>query len=163
VAIRALSVAARALGQAEFDLDTLAANIDLGAARVGLVVAKQDLALVGGANGGARDAVGVHVAVPLGAFTVGGSFTNYEVSPAAGGAKPEADVTTVAARYAFSKRTSIVGSYQTVKNSGAAGALAAAAATGINGGAAGSRRGLGVVETTGKTASGIGLTVVHTF
>jgi len=151
-------------GQAEFDLDTFGASVDLGVARVGLVVAKQDHALVGGANGGARDAVGVHVAVPMGgALTVGASFTNYEVSPAAGGAKPEADITTIAARYSLSKRTSLAASYQSVKNSGAADALAAAAAGGINAGAAGTSRGLGVVETTNRTASGMGLTVIHTF
>lgn len=150
-------------GQAEWDLDTLAANIDLGAARVGVVVAKQDLSRVGGANGGKRDATGFHVAVPMGAVTLGGSFTNYEVSEAAGGAKPKAEITAIAARYNFSKRTALLASYQTVKNSGAADALGAATATDINGTVAGSSRGLGVVETTNKTASGMGLTVVHTF
>jgi predicted porin len=99
----------------------------------------------------------------MGALTLGVSHSSYEVSLAAGGTKPEATITTLGARYALSKRTSLVGSYQQVKNSGAANALAPAAATGINAGTVGSSRGLGVVETTNQTASGMGLTVVHSF
>jgi predicted porin len=149
--------------QAEFDLDTLAAGVNLGPVMVGLVHVKQSLKLATGANGGDRTATGLHAAMPMGALTLGVSHSSYEVSLAAGGTKPEATITTLGARYALSKRTSLVGSYQQVKNSGAANALAPAAATGINAGTVGSSRGLGVVETTNQTASGMGLTVVHSF
>ena len=150
--------------QAELDLDTIGAGFKIGPANVGVVVAKQELQLATGASGGQRDARGVHVAYPMGAFTIGASMTNYQVSPAAGGAKPKADITTFGARYALSKRTSIVGSYQQLKNSGAADALAVSSgASAINTGTIGGTRGLGVVETTGQTTSGIGLTVVHNF
>ena len=150
--------------QAKTKLLSIGGSYDFGIARLGLVYADQDHTLASGANGGERKAMGIHVAAPVtGAITLGASFTNYEVTPAAGGTKPEADITTIGAQYALSKRTSLYASYQSVKNSGGANALSAASATGINAGAAGSSRGLGVVETNGTTANGFGLTVVHTF
>jgi len=150
--------------QAEHDLDTIAANMNVGSAKLGLVHAKQDLETAAGANAGKRTATGVHGAMPFGAVTVGLSYTTYEVSEAAGGVKPKADITTIGAKYSMSKRTSLFASYQTLKNSGAANALAAATDSDINGSTTiGSTRGLGVVETTGTTASGFGITVVHTF
>jgi len=150
--------------QAKTKLLSIGGSYDFGVARLGLVYADQDHTLASGANGGERKAMGIHAAAPVtGAITLGASFTNYEVTLAAGGAKPEADVLTLAAQYALSKRTSIYASYQSVKNSGAADALASVSAAGINSGAVGSSRGLGVVETTGTTADGFGLTLVHSF
>ena len=150
--------------RAKSDLTTLGANTDLGFARLGVVYATQELTTSANANGGERNAMGLHLALPAGkGVTVGGSFTSYEVTEAAGGDKPKADILTVAARYDFSKRTALYASYQQVKNSGAANALAADSATDINGGSAGTARGLGVVEVTNKTTSGMGLTLVHSF
>jgi len=150
--------------RAKSDLTTLGMNADMGFARIGLVYAEQDHTTAAGANGGERTALGLHAAIPAGkGVTVGGSFTTYEVNPAAGGDKPKAEILAVAARYDFSKRTGLFASYQQVKNSGAADALAADSATGINNSTAGSSRGLGVVEVANKTTSGFGLTLVHTF
>ena len=158
-----VGTAAAAL-RAKSELNTLGMNADMGFARIGLVYAEQDHSTAAGANGGERSALGLHAAIPAGkGVTVGGSFTTYEVSPAAGGAKPKADILAVAARYDFSKRTGLFASYQQVKNSGAENALAADSATGVNNGAAGSSRGLSVVEVTNKTTSGFGLTLVHNF
>jgi predicted porin len=146
------------------DLTTFGANTDLGMARVGFVYADQEVTTAAQAFGGDRNAMGVHVAVPVGkGVSIGGSFTSYEVNLAAGGAKPKADVMTIAGKYDFSKRTALFASFQQVKNTGAANALASASASGINSGSAGSSRGLGVVETTNVTASGLGLTLVHSF
>ena len=156
--------AAAGAAQPKLTQTTLAGNYDFGMAKVGLVYAGQDYKLATGADGGKRNAMGVHLAAPVTkAITLGASLTQYKVKPAGGGAEPKADVLTLAAQYAFSKRTSIYGSYQTLKNSGAANALAGLSATSINGGSASGTRGLGVVETTGQTASGMGLTIVHSF
>jgi len=150
--------------QGKYELNSFGANTNIGSIRVGIVYADQESTTVAQANGGERNALGLHLAMAAGNnVTVGGSFTSYEVTPAAGGAKPKADVMTVAAKYDLSKRTAVFASYQQVKNSGAANALAAMSAAGINSGSAGSSRGLGVVETTNTTASGMGLTVVHSF
>jgi len=115
--------------------------------------------------GGKRTAMGFHLAAPVTkVITLGASYTTYLVKPvAAGAAEPKADIVTVGAQYAFSKRTSIYGSYQVVTNSGAANALAGVAAGSINGGTASGSRGLGVTEVTGQTTNGFGLTAVHTF
>ena len=144
---------------------TAGGNYDFGIAKVGLVYANQEYKLAGGAEGGKRTAMGFHLAAPVTkVITLGASYTTYLVKPvAAGAAEPKADIVTVGAQYAFSKRTSIYGSYQVVTNSGAANALAGVAAGSINGGTASSSRGLGVMETTGQTTNGFGLTAVHTF
>jgi len=148
----------------KMELTTFGVTTDLGMARLGLVYADQESTSAAQANGGERNALGVHARVPVsGAVAVGGSFTSYEVTPAGGGAKPKADIMTVAAQYTLSKRTSIYASYQQVKNSGAANALSSANPTSINSGTVRGSRGLGVVETTNTTASGMGLTVVHSF
>jgi predicted porin len=163
----AVAATAAGLEQAQLTQITVAGNYDFGMAKVGLVYADQAFKQAGGADGGKRTAMGVHLAAPVTkAITLGASFTSINVKPAAGGDEPKADIFTVAAQYAFSKRTSVYGSYQMLRNNGTANALAdvAANATSINGAtAAGSTRGLGVVETTGATANGIGLTMVHTF
>ena len=144
---------------------TAGGSFDFGMAKVGLVYANQEYKLAGGAEGGKRTAMGFHLAAPVTkVITLGASYTTYLVKPvAAGAAEPKADIVTVGAQYAFSKRTSIYGSYQVVTNSGAANALAGVAAGSINGGTASSSRGLGVMETTGQTTNGFGLTAVHTF
>jgi len=144
---------------------TAGGSYDFGMAKVGLVYANQEYRLAGGAEGGKRTAMGFHLAAPVTkVITLGASYTTYLVKPvAAGAAEPKADIVTVGAQYAFSKRTSIYGSYQVVTNSGAANALAGVAAGSINGGTASGSRGLGVMETTGQTTNGFGLTAVHTF
>jgi len=144
---------------------TAGGSYDFGMAKVGLVYANQEYKLAGGAEGGKRTAMGFHLAAPVTkVITLGASYTTYLVKPVnAAAAEPKADIVTVGAQYAFSKRTSIYGSYQVVTNSGAANALAGVAAGSINGGTASSSRGLGVMETTGQTTNGFGLTAVHTF
>jgi len=144
---------------------TAGGNYDFGMAKVGLVYANQEYKLAGGAEGGKRTAMGFHLAAPVTkVITLGASYTTYLVKPVAAGAQePKADIVTVGAQYAFSKRTSIYGSYQVVTNSGAANALAGVAAGSINGGTASGSRGLGVTEVTGQTTNGFGLTAVHTF
>jgi len=150
--------------QAKLTQITVGGSYDFGMAKVGLIYANQDYKLAGGADGGKRNAMGVHLAAPVTkVITLGASYSAYSVKPAAGGAEPKADILTVAAQYAFSKRTSIYASYQQVANKDAANALAGVSATSINGGAASGSRGLGVVETTGTTANGFGLTAVHSF
>ena len=95
---------------------------------------------------------------------MGASYASYEVTLAAGGAKPKATVMTFGGQYALSKRTSIYASYQLVTNSDADNALRAASDAGINSSStAGSSRGLGVAEINGGTGRGFGLTAVHTF
>ena len=163
----ALAATAAGLEQAQLTQITVAGNYDFGMAKIGLVYADQAFKQAGGADGGKRTAMGVHLAAPVTkAVTLGGSFTSYNVKPAAGGEEPRAEIFTVAAQYAFSKRTSVYGSYQMLRNNGAGNALSGinTNATGINTGTgAGSTRGLGVVETIGQTTNGIGLSMVHTF
>ena len=131
-----------AAGGKTLDLLTIAANYDFKVARVGLIYADNDTNV-----GRKLDALGVHVAVPLGGpWTIGGSFTKYDSDTDNGGT----DVYTLAARYALSKRTSIFASYQNVD--------ADAVAAGI-----GSTRGMGVAEIAGKKTDGFGISVVHTF
>lgn len=160
-----LVAASAGANQAKMEMTTIAGSYDFGSFKLGAAVVDQEATKVDGTNGGERSAYTVNLAVPVtAAITVGGSFASYEVTPAAGGAKPKADVMTLAAQYSLSKRTNVYGSYQQVKNNGTADALKAFAAGGINAGtAAGSSRGLGVVETTGATSTGYGITVVHTF
>jgi len=143
---------------------TAGGNYDFGMAKVGLVYANQEYKLAGGAEGGKRTAMGFHLAAPVTkVITLGASYTTYLVKPVVAGPEPKADIVTVGAQYAFSKRTSIYGSYQVVTNSGAANALAGVAAGSINGGTASGSRGLGVMETTAQTTNGFGFTAVHAF
>jgi predicted porin len=152
------------LEQAKLTQITVGGNYDFGMAKVGLIYANQEFKTAAGAEGGKRSAMGVHLAAPVSkVITLGASYTSYNVKPAAGGDEPKAEIMTIAAQYAFSKRTSVYGSYQIVRNSGAANALGKQNNATINGGDIGSSRGLGVVETTGATSNGMGLTMVHTF
>ena len=131
-----------ASGGKTLDLLSIAANYDFKVARVGLIYADND------ANVGRKiDALGVHVAVPLGGpWTIGGSFTKYDSDTDNGGT----DVYTLAARYELSKRTAIFASYQSVD--------ADAVAAGIV-----STRGMGVAEIADKRTDGFGLSIVHSF
>jgi predicted porin len=150
--------------QAQLSQLSYGGSYDFGVVRIGAAVVNQEAKLTTGAAGGERTAMTINLAAPVtNLITVGGSFASYEVSPAAGGTKPKADVMTLAAQYSLSKRTNVYGSYQTVKNNGTANAMAAFGATGVNSGDPGSSRGLGVVETTGATTSGFGVSVVHAF
>jgi len=151
--------------QATNTLMSVGGNYDFGVAKLGAAYFDQKLTVAGGADGGKRNAYTIHVAAPVTkVITVGGSFSNYVVTPAAGGANPKATIMTVGAQYAFSKRTSIYGSYQQVTNSDANNALSATTSASITGtGVAGSSRGLGVTEINGGSGRGFGLTAVHTF
>jgi predicted porin len=151
--------------QAKNKITSIGGSYDFGVAKLGAAYFDQKVTTAAGADAGKRNATTVNLAAPVtAAITLGATYANYEVSPAAGGAKPKANVMTLAAQYAFSKRTSVYGSYQQVKNSGANNALQGATATGINNGTTpGTLRGLGVVEINGGTGSGFGLTAVHTF
>jgi predicted porin len=166
-AVETLKYAAASAGadQATNTIISVGGNYDFGVAKLGAAYFDQKLALAGGSDGGKRVAYTVNLAAPVTkVITLGASYANYEVTPAtAGAAKPKAVIMTVGAQYAFSKRTSIYASYQQVANSGADNALSAVSATGVNAGAAGSSRGLGVVEINGGTGTGFGLTAVHTF
>jgi len=123
----------------ETKLMTVGGSMDLGMAKVGLVYAKEDYE-----TGDDLKGTGVHVAVPMGAMTVGGSFTQYEAGTG------ETDVLALALQYSLSKRTSVYATYQTVD--------AGTTAAGIT-----SSRGLGVGETAGEKNSGFGVSVVHSF
>jgi predicted porin len=150
--------------QPKMEMLSVGGSYDFGVAKLGAAVVDQEVTKIDGTNGGERKAYTINLAAPVTkAITLGASFANYEVTPAAGGAKPKADVMTLAAQYSLSKRTNIYGSYQQVKNNGTANAMAAFKTDAINDSTPGSSRGLGVVETTGATASGFGITVVHTF
>ena len=150
--------------QAKNTITSIGGSYDFGVAKLGLAYFDQKVTTAASADAGKRNAYTVNLAAPVTkVITLGASYANYEVSPAAGGDKPKATIMTFGAQYAFSKRTSIYGSYQLVTNSGANNALSAASATGVNAGAAGSSRGLGVVEINGGTGRGFGLTAVHTF
>jgi predicted porin len=156
-------VGAVGAAQAKMEMLSIGGSYDFGTFKLGAAMVDQEATLANGANGGDRKAYTINLAAPVTkVITVGASFASYEVTPISG-AKPKADVMTLAAQYSLSKRTNVYGSYQQVKNNGTADALKAFAAGGINAGSAGGSRGLGVVETTGATASGFGLTVVHTF
>jgi predicted porin len=160
-----LVAASAGANQAKNKLMSFGASYDFGVVRLGAAYVDQKVTLPSEADGGKRNAYTINAAAPVSkALTVGASYANYEVTPTtAGAAKPKAVIMTVGAQYAFSKRTSIYASYQQVTNSGADDALKAVSATGVNAGAAGSSRGLGVVEINGGTSSGFGLTAVHTF
>jgi predicted porin len=149
--------------QAKMEMLSIGGSYDFGTFKLGAAMVDQEATLANGTNGGERKAYTINLAAPVTkVITVGASFASYEVTPISG-AKPKADVMTLAAQYSLSKRTNVYGSYQQVKNNGTAKALGAFDASGINAGNAGGSRGLGVVETTGATASGYGITVVHTF
>jgi predicted porin len=150
--------------QAKNTLTSFGGSYDFGVAKLGAAYVDQKITVAGGADGGKRNAYTINAAAPVTkVITLGASYASYEVTPAAGGDKPKAVIMTVAAQYAFSKRTSIYASYQQVTNSGANNALKASSATGINDGAVGTSRNLGVAEINGGTGTGFGLTAVHTF
>ena len=151
--------------QAKNTINSVGGSYDFGVAKLGLAYFDQKLTLATGADGGKRNAYTVNLAAPVtNVITVGASYANYEVTLAAGGAKPKANIMTFGAQYALSKRTSIYGSYQLVTNSDADNALRAATSAGINNSTTvGSSRGLGVQEINGGTGRGFGLTAVHTF
>jgi predicted porin len=151
--------------QAKQTITSVGGGYDFGMAKLGAAYFDQKSTLATGADGGKRVAYTVNLAAPVTkVITLGASYANYEVTLAAGGAKPKATIMTFGAQYALSKRTSIYGSYQLVTNSGADNALQAAAAGGINASTtAGSSRGLGVQEINGGSGRGFGLTAVHTF
>jgi predicted porin len=123
----------------ETKLMTVGGSMDFGMAKVGLVYSKKDYD-----TGTDAKATGVHVAVPMGAMTVGGSLTQYEAGAG------ETDVLALALQYSLSKRTSVFATYQTVD-------------AGTTGAGIGSSRGLGVGETAGEKNSGFGVSVVHNF
>jgi len=157
------AAAAAGLDRTKVITRTYGGSYDLGAVRVGAVMVDQEHTVAAAATSAKRDALGLHVAAPVSAALLAGfSYTNYSLTPAAGGAKPEADVVTLAARYDLSKRTAIYASYQSIKNNGTADATGSHTAAGINATVSGTR-GMGVVETTGVTASGYGVTIAHTF
>ena len=166
-AIETLKYAAASAGadQATNTIMSVGGSYDFGVAKLGAAYFDQKLTVAGGADGGKRNAYTIHVAAPVTkVITLGGSFSNYVVTPAAGGANPKATIMTIGAQYAFSKRTSIYGSYQQVTNSDANNALSATTSASITGtGAAGASRGLGVTEINGGSGRGFGLTAVHTF
>ena len=166
-AIETLKYAAASAGadQATNTIMSVGGSYDFGVAKLGAAYFDQKLTVAGGADGGKRNAYTIHVAAPVTkVITLGASFSNYVVTPAAGGANPKATIMTIGAQYAFSKRTSIYGSYQQVTNSDANNALSATTSASITGtGAAGASRGLGVTEINGGSGRGFGLTAVHTF
>jgi predicted porin len=123
----------------ETKLMTVGASMDLGMAKVGLVYAKEDYETADDLK-----ATGIHIAVPVGGMTVGGSFTQYEAGAG------ETDILALALQYSLSKRTSVFATYQTVD----AGTTAAGS---------GASRGLSVGETAGEKNSGFGVSVVHNF
>ena len=160
-----LAAATAGANQAKMTQLSYGGSYDFGVARLGAAMVNQEATLATGATGGDRTAYTINLAAPVTkSITLGGSFASYEVALAAGGTKPKADVMTLAAQYTLSKRTNVYSSYQTVKNNGTANAMAGFAAAGINAGSSpGSSRGLGVVETTGATATGYAVTLVHVF
>jgi len=151
--------------QSKHTINSVGGSYDFGVAKLGLAYFDQKHTLSTGADGGKRTAYTVNLAAPVTkVITVGASYANYEVTLAAGGTKPKANIMTFGAQYALSKRTSIYGSYQLVTNSDANNALSAATTAGINNSTTvGSSRGLGVQEINGGTGRGFGLTAVHTF
>jgi predicted porin len=151
--------------QAKHTINSVGGGYDFGVAKLGLAYFDQKTTLATGADGGKRTAYTVNLAAPVTkVITVGASYANYEVTLAAGGTKPKANIMTFGAQYALSKRTSIYGSYQLVTNSDADNALRAASSAGINNSTTvGGSRGLGVQEINGGTGRGFGLTAVHTF
>ena len=157
--------AAGSTDQAKHTINSFGGAYDLGVAKVGVAYFDQKLTLATGADGGKRTAYTVNLAAPVTkAITLGGSYGSYEVTLAAGGAKPKTNIMTFGAQYALSKRTSIYASYQAVTNSDANNALSAASSAAINGSTTvGSSRGLGVQEINAGTGRGFGLTAVHTF
>jgi len=156
--------AAGVTDQAKQTITSIGGSYDFGVAKLGLAYVDQKLTQASSADGGKRNAYTINLAAPVTkVITLGASYANYEVSPAAGGDKPKAVIMTVGAQYALSKRTSIYASYQQVANSGANNALGAVNATTVNGGAAGASKGLNVAEINGGTGRGFGLTAVHTF
>jgi len=166
-AIEELKYVAASAGaaQAKNKITSVGGSYDFGVAKLGAAYFDQKVTLATGADGGKRTAYNLNVAAPVTpVITLGASYGNFEVSPAAGGTKPKATIMTLGAQYAFSKRTSVYGSYQSVKNSGANNALSATTSASVTGtGVAGASRGLGVTEINGGTGSGFGLTAVHTF
>jgi predicted porin len=150
--------------QPKQEMLSIGGSYDFGMVKLGAAMVDQEVTKIDGTNGGERKAYTINLAAPVTkAITLGASFANYEVTPAAGGAKPKADVMTLAAQYSLSKRTNVYGSYQQVKNNGTAKAMSGFKTNSINDGDASGSRGLGVIETTGATASGFGITVVHAF
>ncbi len=133
-------------GGKTLDLLTLAVGYDFKVAKVGLVYADNERTVATSDGTTKIDATGLHVAVPLGAWTIGGNMTKYDSDTTNGGT----DVITLAARYDLSKRTAIFASYQRVD--------ADAVAAGIV-----STRGMGVGEVAGKKTDGFGISVVHNF
>jgi GBP family porin len=160
-----IAAATAGADQATNTITSVGGSYDFGVAKLGVAYFDQKHTLAGGADGGKRNAYTINLAAPVTkVITLGASFANYEVSPAAGGDKPKATIMTVGAQYALSKRTSIYASYQQVTNSGANDALKSTSADGITSGTSnGSSRGLGVSEINGGTGRGFGLTAVHTF
>jgi predicted porin len=132
---------ATAVGDAKAtNFNTLAANVNLGMARVGLVYVERFID-----DEAKAKAAGLQAAVPLGAFTVGGSYIDYR-----GATSGSTKVTVANAVYALSKRTAVHGTYQMV--------TAGDTVAGI-----GSSRGLNVGETAGTTNTGYAISVVHSF
>ena len=165
-AIETLKYVAPSAGasQATNTLISVGGNYDFGIAKLGAAYFDQKLTLSDSSDGGKRNAYTIHVAAPVTkVVTVGVSYGNVKVTPAAGGAEPKDTIMTIGGQYAFSKRTSIYASYQQVTNSDANNALMQVSSTGINNNTIGATRGLSVVEINGGTGRGFGLTAVHTF
>jgi predicted porin len=123
---------------------TIAGNVNLGVAKVGVVYVENKSDAESPLT---AKAAGVHVAAPVGkGLTIGGSFTDYTGNTAGA----SADVMALVAQYSLSKRTAVHTTYQTVK--------AGETVAGI-----GSSRGLNVGEIAGSTSSGFAVSVVHKF
>jgi predicted porin len=122
---------------------TVAANANLGMARVGLVYVERYEAE---ATTSKPKATGLHVAVPMSAFTVGGSYTDYRGTASGSNTK----VMALNGVYALSKRTAVHGTYQTVTGGTVKADIM-------------SSRGLNVGEVAGQTNAGYAISVVHSF
>jgi predicted porin len=118
-------------------------SYNLGMAKVGLVYVEKKTD-----NDDKLKATLGQVAIPVsGAVTLGLAYGQYEDSATGGG---DSTMTSLIAQYKLSKRTMVIGSYQTLK-SDAAGAVG------------GSTRGLGVEDVAGETMKGYNISVVHKF
>jgi predicted porin len=133
--------AANASAPFERKVNTFAANANLGFARVGGVFVDNKTAAAAPIT---TRVMGLHVAVPMGAFTVGGNYTNYKQA----GDNRKTDMFALVAKYGLSKRTNVYGTYQTVNAGTQAVSLT-------------NRLGVGTVA--GSTKSGYGISVVHSF
>ena len=121
-----------------------AGSYDFKVAQVGLVSVKRE-------ETGSNDvkALGIHAAAPVGPVTLGFSNTTYEES----GNDKETKIMTLAAKYSFSKRTAVYGTWQKITKD------SAGIANGID-----KTRGMDLVTpTSGTSNTGYGISVEHKF